>query len=83
MQPLINVLALSSFLVSSAVVGSGYYIYKQQDFFIEELKKHVLQGSTEALTEGFIESPTGIIPTPLQTPTEAPQALPVVPFSPF
>ena len=83
MQPLIKVLAISSFLVSSAVVGSGYYIYKQQDLFIEELMKHVLEGSTEALTEGFIESPTGLIPTPLQTPTEAPQALPVVPFSPF
>jgi hypothetical protein len=78
MQPLINVLAISSFVVSSAVVGSGVYIYQQQDFLIEQLMNSALEASTEALTESFIESPSGLIPTPLEVPLEPSQALPDV-----
>jgi len=79
MQTLINVLAISSFVVSGAVVGSGVFIYLNKDTLVQQ----VIGGSTEALVEGFVESPTGLIPTPLQSPTEAPQALPVTPFNPF
>ena len=79
MQTLINVLAISSFAVSSAVVGSGVYIYFNKDALMQQ----VIGGSTTALMEGLVESPSDLLPTPLQAPTEAPQALPVNPFSPF
>ena len=37
MQTLVNVLALSSFVVSAAVVGSGIYVYKNKDTLIKQI----------------------------------------------
>ena len=37
MQTLVNVLALSSFVVSAAVVGSGIYVYKNKDTLVKQL----------------------------------------------
>ena len=38
MQRLINVLAVSSFVVSAAVVGGGIYVYLNKDAMIESAK---------------------------------------------
>ena len=49
MQTLINVLALSSFAVSAAVVGGGTYVYLNKDAMIEDAKEKVAAAATEAI----------------------------------
>ena len=96
MQKLINVLALSSFLVSAAVVGSGVYIYLNKDPLIEKAKSQVMESIADilpgALTGGLggdlVPNPTQLLPSPSETLTPTPQytqttPAPVLPFSPF
>ena len=42
MQKIINVLAITSFVVSGAVVGGGFYLYSQKDAIIEDIKEKAL-----------------------------------------
>ena len=49
MQKLINVLALSSFVVSAAVVGGGAYVYLNKDAMIENAKEKIMSAATEAI----------------------------------
>ena len=49
MQKVINVLALSSFVVSAAVVGGGVYVYLNKDAMIEDVKEKVTTAATEAI----------------------------------
>ena len=49
MQKLINVLALSSFVVSAAVVGGGVYVYLNKDAMLESAKEKVTKAATEAI----------------------------------
>ena len=49
MQKLINVLALSSFVVSGAVVGGGYYIFANKEVIIENVKAQVMAQVTGGL----------------------------------
>ena len=49
MQKLINVLALSSFVVSAAIVGGGAYVYLNKDAMIENAKEQVAQAAAEAI----------------------------------
>ena len=49
MQKLINVLALSSFVVSAAVVGGGAYVYLNKDAMIERAKGRIATAATEAI----------------------------------
>ena len=96
MQKLINVLALSSFLVSAAVVGGGVYIYLNQDPLIEKAKSQVMESIADilpgALTGGLggdlVPNPTQFLPSPSETLTPTPQyteatPIPALPFSPF
>ena len=96
MQILINVLALSSFIVSAAVVGSGVYIYLNKDPLIEKAKSQVMDSIKDtlpgALTGGLggnlVPNPTQLLPNPSETLTPTPQytqttPAPVLPFSPF
>ena len=47
MQKVINVLALSSFVVSAAVVGGGAYVYLNKDAMIENAKAKIAAAATE------------------------------------
>ena len=49
MQKLINVLALSSFVVSAAVVGGGTYVYLNKDAMVESAKEKITKAATEAI----------------------------------
>ena len=49
MQKVINVLALSSFAVSVAVVGGGAYVYLNKDAMIESAKGKIAAAATEAI----------------------------------
>ena len=49
MQKIVNVLALSSFVVSAAVVGGGVYVYLNKDAMIESAKEKITKAATEAI----------------------------------
>ena len=49
MQKVINVLALSSFVVSAPVVGGGVYVYLNKDAMIESAKEKITKAATEAI----------------------------------
>ena len=49
MQKIINVLALSSFVVSAAVVGGGAYVYLNKDAMIENAKSKIAAAATDAI----------------------------------
>jgi hypothetical protein len=49
MQKIINVLALASFGVSAAAVGSGAYVYLNKDSIIENVKGQVAAAAGEAI----------------------------------
>jgi len=95
MQQLINVLALSSFLVSAAVVGGGVYLFTNKDTLIEKAREQVMESITDVLPGGLgglgglggdlISNPTQLLPSPTETLTETPQttSTPALPFFPF
>ena len=96
MQKLINVLALSSFIVSAAAVGGGVYLFTNKDALIEKAKEQIMESITDvlpgALTGGLggdlVPNPTQFLPSPSETLTPTPQytqttPAPVLPFSPF
>ena len=75
MQKLINVLAVSSFVISGAVVGSGVYVYFNRASILDEIKSKVMGSVTESLPD--VLSTDGMIPS-------LPDATgPVLPSSPF
>ena len=49
MQKLINVLALSSFVVSAAVVGGGTWLYLNKNGLVENAKEKIATAATEAI----------------------------------
>ena len=49
MQKLINVLALSSFIVSAAVVSGGTWLYLNKDVMVEEARQKIATAATEAI----------------------------------
>ena len=66
-QKIINVLAISSFVVSVSVVGGGVYLYTQKDVIIEDIKEKALgslgKGISSALpnvVEGVMPETTGL-----------------------
>ena len=96
MQKLINVLALSSFLVSAAAVGGGVYLFTNKDALIEKAKGQIMESIKEtlpgALAGGLggalVPNPTQLLPNPSETLPTTPQytqtaPAPTLPFSPF
>jgi len=81
MQTLINVLALSSFLVSATAVGSGVYIYLNKDPLIEKAKEQVMESLKETLpgalsgglSKDLVPNPTQLLPSPSETLITTPQ----------
>ena len=49
MPRLINVLAVSSFVVSASIVGGGVYVYLNKDAMIEDAKEKITNAATEAI----------------------------------
>ena len=74
MQKVVNIIAISSGVVSLAVVGSGLFIYLQRDKLVDSVKSQVLKsvtGSLPSLVDTKLPSMTG--------PALAPQAPPAQP----
>ena len=53
-QKIINVLALSSFVVSGAVVGGGAYVYLNKDALIESARGRIAAAATEAIAGALL-----------------------------
>ena len=71
MQKVVNIIAISSGVVSLAVVGSGLFIYLQRDKLVDSVKSQVLKsvtGSLPSLVDTKLPSMTG--------PALAPPAVP-------
>ena len=49
MQKIVNVLALSSFVVSAAIVSGGVYVYLNKDAMVESAKEKIAKAATEAI----------------------------------
>ena len=49
MQKVINVLALTSFAISGAVVASGVYVYVNKDSIVDNIKSQVIKAATEGV----------------------------------
>jgi len=72
MQKVINVLAVTSFVVSGAVVGSGLYIYVNRASILDGIKSKVmdnvtgkLPGALGSIVPDMIPNATGpVLPTP-------------------
>ena len=61
-QKVVNIIAISSGVVSLAVVGSGLFIYLQRDKLVDSVKSQVLKsvtGSLPSLVDTKIPSMTG------------------------
>ena len=71
MQKIVNVLALASFAVSGAVVGSGVYVYLNRASIIDGIKSQALEAITGSL--GGLGG-VGEGSLPLGTPDLAPPA---------
>ena len=72
MQKVINVLAVASFAVSSAIAASGVYVYVNRDSIIDGVKQKVMGGfGGAALGGGAL---TGDVGLPITQPDAAPNA---------
>ena len=72
MQKIINVLAVASFAVSSAIAASGVYVYVNRDSIIDGVKQKVMGGfGGAALGGGAL---TGDVGLPITQPDAAPNA---------
>ena len=71
MQKIVNVLALASFAVSGAVVGSGLYVYVNRASIIDGVKSKVMESVTGSLG-GFGGAGGGALP--IGTPDLAPSS---------
>ena len=49
MQKIVNVIALSSGLVSAAVIASGLYVYVNRDAIIDNVKSQAIEAVTGSL----------------------------------
>ena len=75
MQKVINVLALLSFVGTSAIIAGGGYVYLNKDSIIANVKSRMTEAIGEAITDSL----------PIALDAELPEALPqttggVLPF---
>tara|TARA_B100000579_G_scaffold54669_1_gene38543 strand:+ start:9881 stop:10093 length:213 start_codon:yes stop_codon:yes gene_type:complete len=56
MQKIINVLAISSFVISAAVVGSGVYVYANKDAIIDGVKSKVMDAVLPDIGGGITDA---------------------------
>ena len=74
MQKVINVLAVASFAVSSAIAASGVYVYVNRDSIIDGIKSQVMGGiGGAALGGGALTGDVGL-PMATQPEDAAPSA---------
>ena len=75
MQQLINVLALSSFAISAAIVGGGYYAFSNKEVIIDKVKSAIIAEVTGGIMPSLPGLGGGGIPADL--PVDLPIDLPI------
>ena len=76
-QKVINVFAVASFAVSSAIAASGVYVYVNRDSIIDGIKSQVMGGIGGAALGGALTGDVGLpIGTQPEPPAPAPQSAP-------
>ena len=85
MQKIVNVLALASFAVSGAVVGSGVYVYLNRASIIDGVKSQVMEAVTGSFggAAGLGGDSLPLGSNDLASPKAPPQASLPVPNSPL
>ena len=82
MQKLVNAIAITSGVVSLAVVGLGGYVFIRKDAIIEDAKTKILEQVTGGLGGALV--PDGLggggLDIPSLSPTPSEPALPASPF---
>jgi len=76
MQKIVNVIALTSGVVSLAVVATGGYLFLNKDAIVDNVKGQVMEAVT-----GSLGGLGGGVPSLAPTPTDAPAA-PAAPIDP-
>jgi len=56
MQKIINVLAISSFVICLSAVGGGVYLYTQKDAIIENVKSKVMKAVMPDIGGGITDA---------------------------
>jgi len=56
MQKIINVLAISSFVICLSAVGGGVFLYTQKDAIIENVKSKVMKSVMPSIGGGITDS---------------------------
>ena len=75
MQKIVNVLAVASFALSSAIAASGVYVYVNRDSIIDGVKQKVMGGlGGAALGGGAL---TGDVGLPISTQPDAAPSAPI------
>ena len=89
MQKIINVLAITSFVISGAVVGGGFYLYSQKDAIIEDIKEKAMESVMGGAGLGALGGAAGglggdlPIGTPDLVPTNPQASAPAAPSAPI
>ena len=82
MQKLVNAIAITSGVVSLAVVGLGGYVFIRKDAIIEDAKTKILEQVGGAIGGSLV--PDGLSGGGLDVPSFAPTpSEPAIPASPF
>ena len=79
MQKIINVLAVASFALSSAIAASGVYVYVNRDSIIDGVKSQVMEAVTGSLggLGGMGEGSLPLGSTDLELPADSAAVPPV------
>ena len=85
MQKVINVLALVSFGVSTAIVAGGVYVYTQKDAIIERVKEEAMSQVGDMIGDAIGSAAGGAVGGLLGGSSESgaptsPVPIPVIPF---
>ena len=85
MQKVINVLALLSFGVSTAIVAGGVYVYTQKDAIIESVKEEAMSQIGDMIGDAVGSAAGGVVGGLLSGSSEgeapsSPIPIPVIPF---
>ena len=75
MQKIVNVLAVASFALSSAIAASGVYVYVNRDSIIDGIKSQVMGGIGGAALGG--SALTGDVGLPMATQPDAAPSAPI------
>ena len=77
MQKIVNVIALSSGVVSLALIGLGVFTYVQRDKLVDNVKSRVMEAVTDALPSvvgGSLPGTTGLPTVPSAPDAANPQS---------